>query len=192
MIFHRAKFYGEDTKQRANFYLAIFDDECYADFYDAFFKQQADFRGARFKQGASFKDAKFRQGAEFIKAIFCKKDSDFSDAVFRGAVDFTEATFTQNVSFESARFFKTVNFWQAFFKNYQPTFAQGNFKSYFSSHIDWQDYEFIVCTSSQSIPLGSAQLNNVTHRIPLGTVLFDPDSWDERFKKYTQISKPAR
>ena len=73
MIFHRAKFYGEDTKQRANFYLAIFDDECYADFYDAFFKQQADFRGARFKQGASFKDAKFRQGAEFIKAIFCKK-----------------------------------------------------------------------------------------------------------------------
>lgn len=192
IIFHRAKFYGEDTKQHANFYLAIFDDECYADFYDAFFKQQADFRGAQFKQGANFKDAKFRQGAEFIKAIFSEEDSDFSNAIFGGDVDFTEATFNQNVSFESAKFFKNVNFWQAFFKNYQPTFAQGNFKSYFSFHIDWQDYEFIVCASSQSIPLGSAQLNNVTHRIPMGTVLFDPDSWDERFKKYTQISKPAR
>ena len=45
---------------------------------------------------------------------------------------------------------------------------------------------------SQPIPLGTAELDGVRCSIPVGTVLFDPDSWDERQKEYTRLSEPAQ
>ena len=53
-------------------------------------------------------------------------------------------------------------------------------------------HNFAVCESSQPIPLGTARLNGVGYRIPAGTVLFNPTSWDERQKEYTRLSEPAQ
>lgn len=53
-------------------------------------------------------------------------------------------------------------------------------------------HNFTVYEGSQPIPLGTAGLNGVGYRIPVGTVLFDPASWDERQKEYTRMSEPAQ
>ena len=55
-------------------------------------------------------------------------------------------------------------------------------------------HNFAVYEDSQPIPLGTAGLNGVGYRIPIpvGTVLFDPVSWDERQKEYTRLSEPAQ
>lgn len=53
-------------------------------------------------------------------------------------------------------------------------------------------HNFAVYEGSRPIPLGAAGLNGVGYRIPVGTVLFDPASWDERQKEYTRLSEPAQ
>ena len=57
---------------------------------------------------------------------------------------------------------------------------------------DQEAHNFAVYEGSQPIPLGTAELNGVGYRIPVGTVLFDPASWDERQKEYTRLSEPAK
>lgn len=53
-------------------------------------------------------------------------------------------------------------------------------------------HNFAVHEDSQPIPLGTAGLNGVSYRIPVGAVLFDPASWNERQKEYTRLSEPAQ
>lgn len=53
-------------------------------------------------------------------------------------------------------------------------------------------HNFAVYEDSQHIPLGTAGLNGVVYCIPVGTVLFDPESWDARQKEYTRLSEPAQ
>ena len=61
------------------------------------------------------------------------------------------------------------------------------------SEADGQEaHNFAVYEDSQHIPLSTAGLNGVGYRIPVGAVLFDPASWDERQKKYTRMSEPAQ
>ena len=55
-----------------------------------------------------------------------------------------------------------------------------------------ETHNFAVYEGSQPIPLGTAELLNRTFVLPLGAVLFDPDSWDERQKEYTRQSEPAQ
>ena len=49
-----------------------------------------------------------------------------------------------------------------------------------SEPANQEAHSFAVYEVSQPIPLGTAILNGVGYRIPVGTVLFDPASWDER------------
>ena len=78
-----------------------------------------------------------------------------------------------------------MNFWQAYFAIYKPTFARENSKARFSVCVDQKNYNFMVREDSQPIPLGAAELNGVSRRIPVGTVLFDPSSGDT-----SQAAKP--
>ena len=55
-----------------------------------------------------------------------------------------------------------------------------------------QAHNFAVHEDSQPILLGEAELNGVKHDIPVGTLLFDPDSWDEEKQEYTRVSVPAK
>ena len=61
-----------------------------------------------------------------------------------------------------------------------------------SEVADKDAHNFAVYEDSQPIPLGTAELNGVGCRIPVGTVLFDPASWDARQKEYTHMSEPAQ
>lgn len=174
--FFEAKFLGKDDKHYANFYDATFKN-C-VDFHKVFFKEKANFRGAKFEMGAEFYNSSFGKKANFHKATFRKKEADFSHATFYGYADFSKTTFTQEASFGSAEFFQHVNFWQAYFTIYKPTFARENSKARFSVCVDQKKYNFMVREDSQPILLGTAELNGVSRRIPVGTVLFDPDSGD--------------
>lgn len=188
--FFEAKFRGKEDKHYANFYNANFKN-C-ADFHKVIFKEKADFRGANFEKGAEFYDSSFGKKADFHRATFRKKEANFSHATFYGYADFSKATFTQEASFGSAGFFQHVNFWQSYFTIYKPTFARENSKARFSICVDQKNYNFMVREGSQPIQLGTAVLNGVSCTIPVGTVLFDPASWDERQKEYARLSEPAQ
>ena len=165
---------------------------CEADFRGAKFPGIANFRGAKFSSNAVFRGAKFAGnadlgGAEFTgnayfgSAKFTRK-ADFRGAKFAGASYFVGSEFTSNTSFNGA-----------YFKKYVPTFVDASGAARFSAQVDQKDYVFLsVRLDSKPINCGLATLGGKSYEIPLGAVLFDPDSWDEEKQKYTRISEPAR
>ena len=76
--------------------------------------------------------------------------------------------------------------------NYRPAFAWRSSKARFSVYMDQQDSNFMVREDSQPIPMGTTALDGLHYCIPVGTVLFDPASWDEQQKEYTRLSEPAQ
>lgn len=210
-----ARFAGVVTKQSAMFSNVRFARA--ADFSGASFTQYEDFGGARFDGDATFSRASFialprtryemdfPQQANFGNAAFAQ-DADFSKATFTASVGFGGVTFARAVSFngtsfEGAYFADTTfgqsaNFRQTSFAYIEPSF--GGSKSQpqearFSAQADPQDYLFEVRPESpHGFRCGEAELLNRTFILPVGAVLYDPDSWDEEKQEYTRISEPAR
>lgn len=113
---------------------------------------------------------------------------------FKGYLAFTDAYFEKTSDFRLARFEGPVTF-GAIFKNESPLFIDSDDKiksaAYFSYNVDKKKYNFFVAADSPyKIKLGSATLDGKTFRIPLGTVVFNPDSWNEKDRKYKE-SEPA-
>lgn len=190
-----ANFRSATFAQKADFKLAIFVQT--ADFMRAAFAQTADFIGVRFNQDAIFSWATFTQTADFRSAIFTQstffswavftQTADFMRATFAQTADFMRAFFTQTAKFKSATFTQTANFrgatfssdvdfrW-ATFKRFEPTFTTKLGKTQFSIQTAQKDYKFSVHPDSKPIRLGKAELDGIERQIPVGTVLFDPDS----------------
>ena len=203
VYFLRARF-----TQTANFSEAAFTQT--ADFSGATFTQTADFSWATFTQTASFSRATFTQTANFSRATFTQtadfswatftqtadsSRADFSMATFTGNVDFGGAEFSEKADFWSVEFSGDANFKDSYFEKYAPIFAYDSGYSgsaRFSNRINWADSNFSVRSGSQPINPGDATLDGKTFRIPLGTVVFSPDSWDEEIKEYTHLSDPAK
>lgn len=211
-LYADASFTGSDFVSDANFSNATFSNNAYfnkvafskatfisraefnhvkftwADFDNVTFAGYAEFDAVEFTQHASFSKATFdnpvyfRYLAEFIGNV------NFSEAVFTSEADFTRATFIQKVDFSKATFAQKVNFNGVIFKSSAPTFVSGDLRAMFSACSSQEDYNFSVSSSSKPIELGSATLGDRTFRIPFGTVVFDPDSWDEQTKEYTHMS----
>ena len=170
-----------------------------ANFSEAAFTQTADFSGAAFTQTADFSWATFTQTANFSRANFTQtadsSRADFSMATFTGNVDFGGAEFSEKADFWSVEFSGDANFKDSYFEKYAPIFAYDSGYSgsaRFSNRINWADSNFSVRSGSQPINPGDATLDGKTFRIPLGTVVFSPDSWDEEIKEYTHLSDPAK
>ena len=94
---------------------------------------------------------------------------------------------------------QTADFCEVSFTKSPPLFAAKNvesgevYRARFAALSAGQEaHNFAVCEGSQPIPLGTAGLNGVGYRIPVGAVLYDPDSWDEEKQEYTRISEPAQ
>lgn len=153
-----------------------------ANFTDAKFTGYTVFKGAEFTGNANFTDAKFTRGTEFTG------DANFENAKFTGNVDFGSAEFSEKADFGGAEFSGDADFNDSFFKKYAPTFAEGSDTARFSDQVNWIESNFSVRSGSQPIELGSATLGDKTVSIPFGTVVFDPDSWDEKTKEYTHMS----
>lgn len=210
-----ARFAGIATKQSAMFSNVRFAGA--ADFSGASFTQFADFGGARFDGDATFSRASFielprtsyemdfPQYANFGHAAFAQ-DADFSEATFTACVGFGRVTFAGAVSFNGASFEgayfadatfgQRADFRQTGFSYAEPSFwdSEGQQKSArFSAQADPQDYLFEVRPESpHGFSCGEAELLNRTFVLPLGAVLYDPDSWDEEKQEYTRISEPAQ
>lgn len=210
-----ARFAGIVTKQSAMFSNVRFASA--ADFSGASFTQYEDFGGARFDGDATFSRASFialprtryemdfPQHANFGNATFAQ-DADFSKATFTACVGFGGVTFARAVSFngvsfegayfEGATFGQRADFRQTSFMFVKPSFEALERRlprARFSAHANPQDYLFEARPESRhGFSCGTATLLNRTFVLPLGTVLYDPDSWDEEKQDYTRISEPAQ
>ena len=210
-----ARFAGIATKQSAMFCSVRFAGA--ADFSGASFTQFADFGKARFDGDAMFSrssfialprtryEMDFPQGANFGNATFAQ-DADFSEATFTAHVGFYKATFAREVSFNGASFegayFADATFGQkADFRQTSFAYVEPSFEALerrlqrarFSAQADPQDYLFEARPESpHDFSCGEAELLNRTFVLPLGAVLYDPDSWDEEKQEYTRFSEPAQ
>ena len=210
-----ARFAGIATKQSAMFSNVRFASA--ADFSGASFTQYEDFGGARFTQAANFSGASFialprtsyemdfPQYANFGHATFAQ-DADFSKATFTASVGFGKVTFARAVSFNGARFEgayfadatfgQSADFRQTSFMYVKPSFEaleRRLQRARFSAQADPQDYLFEARPESpHCFSCGAAELLNRTFILPVGAVLYDPDSWDEEQQDYTHISEPAQ
>lgn len=210
-----ARFAGIATKQSAMFCSVRFAGA--ADFSGASFTQFADFGKARFDGDAMFSrssfialprtsyEMDFPQYADFSNAAFAQ-DADFSQAMFTAFVGFGRVTFARAVSFngasfegayfEDATFGQGADFRQTSFAYVEPSFggSEGQHKrARFSAQADPQDYLFEARPESvHGFSCGEAELLNRTFVLPLGAVLYDPDSWDEEQQEYTRVSEPAQ
>lgn len=210
-----ARFAGIATKQSAMFLGTSFAGA--ADFSGASFTHLADFGRAQFDGDATFSQASFielprtsydrelPQYANFANAAFAQ-DADFSKATFTACVGFGGVTFARAVSFNGANFegayFEGATFGQrADFRQTSFMFVKPSFEALerrlprarFSAHANPQDYLFEARPESRhSFSCGTATLLNRTFILPLGTVLYDPDSWDEEKQDYTRFSEPAQ
>lgn len=210
-----ARFAGIATKQSAMFSSVRFASA--ADFSGASFTQYEDFGGARFDGDATFSRASFialprtryemdfPQQANFGNATFAQ-DADFSKATFTAHVGFYKATFAGAVSFNGASFegayFANATFGQdADFRQTSFMYVKPSFEALerrlqrarFSAQADPQDYLFEARPESpHGFSYGEAELLNRTFILPLGAVLYDPDSWDEEKQEYTRVSEPAQ
>ena len=196
-----ASFGGVNFARNADFSWAVFTQN--AHFIGTTFGQIADFSGVTFTQNARFSETAFAQVARFKWATFTQT-ADFSEAAFAQGADFSEATFEADAEFAGATFTGVADFCDVSFMKSPPVFAvkdadSGEMRrarfaalSAGSEATGQEAHNFGVYEDSQPIPLGTAGLNGVGYRIPVGTVLFDPASWDERQKEYTRVSEPAQ
>lgn len=210
-----ARFAGIVTKQSAMFSKVRFTGA--ADFSGASFTQYEDFGGARFDGDATFSRASFialprtryemdfPQHANFGNATFAQ-DANFSKATFTAHVGFYKATFARAVSFNGASFEGAyfadatfghgADFRQTSFMYVKPSFEALDRRlqrARFSAQADPQDYLFEARPESpHGFSCGTANLLNRTFILPVGAVLYDPDSWDEEKQEYTRVSEPAQ
>lgn len=191
-----ASFGGVNFARNADFSWAVFAQN--AHFVGAVFSQIADFNGATFTQDARFSETAFAQVARFKWATFTQT-ADFSEAAFIQGEDFSEATFEADAEFYGASFVETADFCDVSFVKSPPVFVAEDADSgemrrarFAALSAGQEAHNFTVYEDSQPIHLGTAGLNGVEYRIPVGTVLFDPSSWDEHRKEYMRLSEPAQ
>ena len=185
-----AGFSGASFEGSAGFFRSSFGGN--ASFFRTDFAGVAEFREAVFEGHAGFNAATFYGNAHFSRATFeglaglrdvtFEADADFAGACFMGVADFCDVSFVK-----SPPLFVTKDAESG--EVYRARFAA---LSTASEATGQEAHNFAVYEGSQPIPLGTAGLNGVGYRIPVGTVLFDPASWDERQKEYTRLSEPAQ
>lgn len=143
------------------------------------FLEEAYFTHTLFKKDTIFDWARFKKFAHFEQAGFFGRTS-FHATHFKGDLGFIDAYFEKTVDFRLARFEGPATF-SAFFKNKAPLFVDPDDKfesaAYFSYKVDKNKYNFFVITDSpHKINRGEAELDGIKRQIPVGAVLFDPDS----------------
>lgn len=174
-----------------------------AGFFRSSFGGNANFFRTDFAGVAEFREAVFEGYAGFSVATFCG-DANFSGVVFERLAWFSEATFEAGAEFTEASFMGVADFCDVSFVKSPPLFTAKNIESgevyrarfaalsTGSEPANQEAHNFAVYEDNQPIPLGAAGLNSVGYRIPVGAVLFDPASWDERQKEYMRLSEPAQ
>ena len=194
--FNSDAYFGEATfNSNAYFGEATFNSNTY--FSEATFNSDADFGKATFNSNTYFFGAIFTNNANFTGVTFTS-DAYFLGVSFFSGTYFLGARFFSNADFTGATFISNVYFHGAIFTESEPIFAitetdsEKEWKARFSATANPQDYDFSVAAEGKPISCGTASLLGKSFTIPLGTVLFDPTSWDEQKEFYTRVSVPAK
>ena len=167
----------------------------HASFYTAKFIGKSSFTNANFSE-AIFFGARFSENAIFCRATFTNK-ADFLATTFTGSVNFSGAVFDRTAVFVDTTFTSAADFSGATFTLSEPHFTGVTtsgieLKAQFSAAANPQDYNFSVASGSKSIDCRPATLLGKPFEIPLGTVLFDPNSPKDQLGNYTVHSDPAK
>ena len=205
--FREASFGGDadlrDTAFAADAGFSGASFEGHAGFFRSSFGGNASFFRTDFAGVAEFREAVFEGHAGFNAATFYG-DAHFSRATFEGLAGFRDVTFKAGAEFYRASFVQTADFCDSSFVKSPPVFVAEDvesgevYRARFaalstgSEPTNQEAHNFAVYEGSQPILLGTAGLNGVGYRIPVGTVLFDPASWDEGQKEYTRLREPAQ
>ena len=186
--FGGARFDGDATFSRASF-IALPRTR-----YEMDFPQGANFSNATFAQDADFSEATFTAHVGFYKATFTAHVG-FYKVTFARAVSFNGASF-EGAYFADATFGHGADFRQTSFMYVKPSFEDLERRlqrARFSAQADPQGYLFEARPESpHGFSCGTANLLNRTFILPLGAVLYGPDSWDEEQQEYTRISETAQ
>lgn len=203
---HEADFKWVDFPSNLHFDGARFVGDAHFDwakfsrsyFGKAQFVQKVYFTGATFAKKADFSRVSFAQEVIFSGAAF-SQNTDFSEANFTQRADFSKATFDAGADFIGVTFMRNADFCDASFTKIPPFFMIKNEESneiYSTRFVALpsasEAHNFTVHEDSQPILLGTAKLNGAGYRIPVGTTIFDPTSWDVNKQDYTRVSEPAK
>lgn len=154
-----------------------------------------DFRNSKFFGPTDFEFSVFR-GIPIFQGTQYFGDADFSGAHFQGTALFQNSYFERELSFNVTTLSAGAVFDNSIFKGSTKIIPilQGNISfndALFSCSSTHSFTQKSVHPDMSKINLGYATLLDKPFNIPLGAVLFDPDSWDEQNKEYASISKPA-
>ena len=194
--------YFRETKFNSDVYFNEATFNSIANFGEATFNGKSNFNESNFNKITGLVETTFNNDVHFGKATF-NNIAHFGMANFIQTADFWQVIFTGNVYFGGAKFSEKADFWSAefsgdanfngsYFEKYAPIFAYDSGSARFSDRVNWEDSNFSVYFDSQPIKLGSAELDYGPRTIPHRAVLFSPNSWDEKSKKYTHISDRAK
>lgn len=182
--FHGAKFYGQAFFNNSHFFgTTDFTDAVFygdAEFDDAFFVGNVSFNWAKFNLSASFKSA-FKQKVTFEGAQFIKS-AGFAPSLFEGPISFKDVEFSQDPIFIEHIHIPDAHPHDCL---YAP--------AVFSYKTKSRDHNFSVSSKSAfGITLGHTSFKNDDYEIPMGTMIFDPDSWSKKENNYLDMSSPAK
>ena len=202
-------FASSHFEKNSSFFSAKFAEQ--ADFSRITFKESASFSQAHFEQDADFSRTHFHKEAQFTQSKF-SENTNFSQSYILGHADFYMSSLEGNANFSQTSFMGSTNFFAVHFSR-ETTFNETCFtenpffsglmhiaetgenrisKACFSSKVNPENYQFRTSPNSlYKIKLGFSEFNGKKFIIPEGTVLFDPDSWDEEKREYTHVSEPA-
>ena len=197
-----ANFYGSSFIDGANYTLSKFTGD--AVFLKSSFRGETSFREAKFyantwfsvagDQKAEFYDkavfthAKFREYTDFSEITF--HETDFSSAEFHGNAHFFNTNFTEKAPFNSSLFNGEIIDVAGCF-NQNPDFHGALFNCNSEYHLSpTRRTIFYISDSPAEITLQTGM--QIKKRIPFGSKLFDPDSWDKEKQEYTRVSASAK
>lgn len=203
-----ANFSNARFEEEANFALVEFNNPAIfhwvyfigpAYFDQTYFKNTAKFTFTRFIKSADFNHMQFDkyadfEGAHFAEAYFIQADfievANFKRARFHKKLNLCESNFAKCAFFNSAYFNGDINF-GANFHQLPPFFVIGEEVAHFSCKYKFYNFRAGVF-SSHTIDLGETELDGIKCRIPVGTVLFNPDSPMDHNSEYRKLSEPAK
>ena len=179
-FYNEADFQATTFNEAAEFNGATFNDMVH--FVGVTFNDEALFYTTGFNNNAYFSGADFNKGAYFYTTTFTGK-AIFYKATFKNQVDFGTVTFNEEADFVGVIFTGQADFSDATFVNKSPSFAviieelDIVFRAQFAILPAVESgHDFTVSKGSRPIPVKKVNLNDVKRYIPIGAVLFDPDS----------------
>ena len=172
-IFHWVYFIGPAYFDQAHF-------KDIAKFTYTQFIKSADFNHMQFYEYANFEGSNFTE-AYFVQADFIEV-ANFRRARFHEKLELHGSNFAKHAFFYSAYFNGSINF-RASFHQLPPIFFAGEEVAHFSCKYKFCNFN-VDMFSQHTINLGKAELDGIKRQIPVGAVLFDPDSG--------RISEPAK